>query len=168
VALTIKSYLMYDHIPASLYRRTPAETDGKKYRLRITEGEVSASQPFVHVETNRHSRLYREKGEAMKAAEMLFRTFESVGWHVYSPALPSHVPPDAQYRRHFLKYRTGTRNYARGPSCPGCGHIVQQVQPDEKSDSRSLPIVKHEPMLFLMRILVEMIDATGVQGRTTF
>jgi hypothetical protein len=79
---------MYDHIPASLYRRILVETDGKKYWLRISEGEVNESQPYTHVEKNRHSRLYRGESEATKAAEMLFKKFESVGWHVYSPALP--------------------------------------------------------------------------------
>jgi hypothetical protein len=37
---------MYDHIPASLYRNILVETNGKKYRLRISEGEVSESKPM--------------------------------------------------------------------------------------------------------------------------
>jgi hypothetical protein len=52
VALIVTSYLMYDHIPARLYRNIFVETDGRK--LRILEGEVSESQPCVHVERNRH------------------------------------------------------------------------------------------------------------------
>jgi hypothetical protein len=87
VGLIVKSYLMYDQIPASLYRKVIVETDGKKYRLRISEGEVSESHPYEHVETNRHSRLYGGENEATEAAESLFRKFESVGWHLYSPAL---------------------------------------------------------------------------------
>jgi hypothetical protein len=87
VGLLVKSYLMYDHIPASLYRKILVETDGKKYRLRISEGEVSESQPYVHVERNRHSRLYCGENEATEAAEMLSRKFASVGWHLYSPSL---------------------------------------------------------------------------------
>jgi hypothetical protein len=87
VALIVKSYLMYDHIPARLYRNILVETDGKKYRLRILEGEVSESQPNVHVERNRHSRLCGGENKAREAAEILLRRFESVGWHVYSPAL---------------------------------------------------------------------------------
>jgi hypothetical protein len=47
---------------------------------------VSESQPYVHVERNRHSRLYDGETKAREAAEMLLRRFESVGWHVYSPA----------------------------------------------------------------------------------
>jgi hypothetical protein len=87
VGLIVKSYLMYDQIPASLYRKVIVETDGKKYRLRISEGEVSESHPYEHVEMNRHSRLYGGESEATEAAESLFRKFESVGWHLYSPAL---------------------------------------------------------------------------------
>jgi hypothetical protein len=87
VGLIVKSYLMYDQIPASLYRKVIVETDGKKYRLRISEGEVSESHPYEHVEMNRHSRLYGGENEATEAAERLFRKFESVGWHLYSPAL---------------------------------------------------------------------------------
>jgi hypothetical protein len=79
---------MYDHIPASLYRNILVETNGKKYRLRISEGEVSESKPFVHVEKNRRSRLYRRESEATKAAEKLYKEFESIGWHVYSRVLP--------------------------------------------------------------------------------
>lgn len=78
---------MYDHIPASLYRKIIVETDGKKYRLRISVGEVSESHPYGHVEKNRHSRLYGGENEATEAAESLFRKFESVGWHLCSPAL---------------------------------------------------------------------------------
>jgi hypothetical protein len=88
MALIVTSYLMYDHIPASLYRNIVVESDGKKYRLRISEGEVSVSQPYVHVEKNRHSRLYPGESEATKAAEKLYRKFESIGWHVYSRVLP--------------------------------------------------------------------------------
>jgi hypothetical protein len=73
VGLIVKSYLMYDHIPASLYRKIIVETDGKKYRLRISEGEVSESHPYEHVEKNRHSRVYGRENEATEAAEMLFR-----------------------------------------------------------------------------------------------
>jgi hypothetical protein len=87
VGLIVKSYPMYDQIPASLYRKVIVETDGKKYRLRISEGEVSESHPYEHVEMNRHSRLYGGENEATEAAESLFRKFESVGWHLYSPAL---------------------------------------------------------------------------------
>jgi hypothetical protein len=86
VALIVKSYIMYDDIPARLYRNLLVETDGRKFRLRILEGEVSASQPYVHVERNRHSRLYAGETKAREAAEMLLRKFVSVGWHVYSPA----------------------------------------------------------------------------------
>ena len=92
MALIVKSYLMYDHVPARLYRHILVETDGKKYRLRILEGEVSDSQPYVHVERNRHSRLYRGENKAREAAEMLLRRFEYVGWHVYSPAPPALLP----------------------------------------------------------------------------
>ena len=88
VALIVKSYLMYDDIPARLYRNILVETDGKKYRLRILEGEVSESHPCVHVERNRRSRLYGGENKAREAAEMLLRKFEYVGWHVYSPATP--------------------------------------------------------------------------------
>jgi hypothetical protein len=87
VGLIVKSYLMYDHIPASLYRKIIVETNGKKYRLRISEGEVNESHPYEHVEKNRHSRLYGGENEATEAAESLFRKFESVGWHLYDPAL---------------------------------------------------------------------------------
>jgi hypothetical protein len=86
VALIVKSYLMYDHIPARLYRNILVETDGKKYRLRILEGEVSESQPYVHAERNRHSRLYGGETKAREAAERLLTKFESVGWHVYNLA----------------------------------------------------------------------------------
>jgi hypothetical protein len=92
VALIVTSYLMYDDIPARLYRNILVETDGKKYRLRILEGEVSERQPYVHVERNRHSRLYRGENKAREAAEMLLRRFEYVGWHVYGPALPRQLP----------------------------------------------------------------------------
>jgi hypothetical protein len=88
VALIIKSYLMYDDIPARLYRNIIVETDGRKYRLRILEGEVSEGQPYVHVERNRRSRLYRGENKAREAAEMLLRKFEYVGWHLYTAALP--------------------------------------------------------------------------------
>jgi hypothetical protein len=80
VRLIVKSYLMYDQIPASLYRKFMVETDGKKYRLRVSEGEVSQNPPYEHVEMNRHSRLYGGENEAKEAAESLFRKFESVGW----------------------------------------------------------------------------------------
>jgi hypothetical protein len=106
VALIVKSYLMYDHVPARLHRHILVETDGKKYRLRILEGEVSDSQPYVHVERNRHSRLYGGKKKAREAAEMLLRRFESVGWHVYSPASPRPLPI-RQNRRHADQHRTG-------------------------------------------------------------
>jgi hypothetical protein len=76
----LKSYLMYDHIPASLYRKMIVETDGKKYRLRISEGEVNESHPYQRLEKNRYSRLYGGENEAKEAAESLFRRFESVGW----------------------------------------------------------------------------------------
>ena len=39
---------MYDHIPASLYRNILVETNGKKYRLRISEGEVSERERDQH------------------------------------------------------------------------------------------------------------------------
>jgi hypothetical protein len=107
VALIVTSYLMYDDIPARLYRNIIVETDGKKYRLRILEGEVSESQPYVHVERNRHSRLYRGENKAREAAEMLLRRFEYVGWHVYSPALPA-LLSIRQNRRHAeVQHRTG-------------------------------------------------------------
>ena len=80
MGLIVKSYLMYDHIPASLYRKMSVETDGKKYRLRISEGEVNESHPYQHLEKNRHSRLYGGEDQAMEAAERLFKRFESVGW----------------------------------------------------------------------------------------
>jgi hypothetical protein len=114
VALIVKSYLMYDHIPARLYRNILVETDGKKYRLRILEGEVSESQPYVHVERNRHSRLYGGENKAREAAEMLLRKFESVGWHVYSPALPA-LLSIRQNRRHAeVQRRTGNCQDALG------------------------------------------------------
>jgi hypothetical protein len=78
--LILKTYLMYDHMPASLYRRMIVETDGKKYRLRISEGEVNYGHPYQHLEKNRHSKLYGKASEAKEAAESLFRKFESVGW----------------------------------------------------------------------------------------
>jgi hypothetical protein len=81
---------MYDHLPARLYRHILVETDGKNYRLSILEGEVSESQPFVHVERNRHSRLYGGKKKAREAAEMLLRRFESVGWYLYTPKMALH------------------------------------------------------------------------------
>ena len=84
MGLNLKTYLMYDHIPASLYRKIAVETDGKKFRLRISEGEVSDTHPYEHVEKNRHSRLYAEEAEAKEAAEMLCLKFESVGWHLCS------------------------------------------------------------------------------------
>ena len=80
----LKHYLMYDHVPASLYRKIVVETDGKKFRLRISEGEVSETHPYEHVEKNRHSRLYGGENEAKEAAEMLYLKFESVGWHLCS------------------------------------------------------------------------------------
>ena len=80
----LKSYLMYDHVPASLYRKIVVETDGKKFRLRISEGEVSETHPYELVEKNRHSRLYGGENEAKEAAEMLSLKFESVGWHLCS------------------------------------------------------------------------------------
>jgi hypothetical protein len=92
VALIVKSYLMFDDIPARLYRNILVETDGKRYRLRILEGEVNESQPYMHVERNRHSRLYGGENKAREAAEMLFRRFESIGWHVYNPALHRPLP----------------------------------------------------------------------------
>ena len=82
MGLIVKSYLMHDHIPASLYRKIIVDTDGKKYRLRISEGEVSESHPYEHVGKNRRSRLYRAANDATEAAESLFRKFESVGWHL--------------------------------------------------------------------------------------
>jgi hypothetical protein len=91
---------MYDHIPASLYRNILVETDGRKYRVRISEGEMSESQPYVHVEKRRRSRLYREKSEATEAAEMLYKKSKAIGWHVYSRASFATNPSDAQYRRH--------------------------------------------------------------------
>jgi hypothetical protein len=87
VGLIVKSYLMYNQIPANLCRKVIVETDGKKYRLRISEGEVSESHPYELVEMNRHSRLYRREKEATEAAEILFRKFESVGWRLSTPAL---------------------------------------------------------------------------------
>lgn len=84
--MIVKSYLLYNQIPASLYRKVIVETDGKKYRLRISGGEVSESHPYKHIEMNRHSRLYGGENQAMEAAESMFRKFESVGWHLYSPA----------------------------------------------------------------------------------
>ena len=82
----VKNYLMYDHIPASLYRKMIVETDGKKYRLRVSEGEVSENHPYEHVEMNRHSKLYGGENEAAEAAESLYKRFESVGWRLCSPA----------------------------------------------------------------------------------
>jgi hypothetical protein len=114
VAFIVKSYLMYDDVPARLYRHILVETDGKKYRLRILEGEVSDSQPYVHVERSRHSRLYGGKKKAREAAEMLLRKFESVGWQVYSPA-PPRPPPIRQNRRHAkVQHRTGNCRDALG------------------------------------------------------
>jgi hypothetical protein len=89
LGLIIKSYLIYNQIPASLYRKVIVETDGKKYRLRIWEGEVKGSQPYELVEMSSHSRLYVGEKEATEAAEILLRKFESVGWHLSSPALDS-------------------------------------------------------------------------------
>jgi hypothetical protein len=86
VGLIVKSYLMYNQTPASLYRKLIVETDGKKYRLRISEGEVSERHPYELVEMNRHSRLYGEENEATEAADSLFRKFQSVGWHLFSRA----------------------------------------------------------------------------------
>jgi hypothetical protein len=74
VGLIVKSYLMYNQIPASLYRKVIVETDGKKYRLRISEGEVSESHPYELVEMNRYSKLYRRENEATEAADILFRS----------------------------------------------------------------------------------------------
>ena len=37
----VKNYLMYDHIAASLYRKMIVETDGKKYRLRVSPRHIS-------------------------------------------------------------------------------------------------------------------------------
>jgi hypothetical protein len=77
---------MYNQIPASLFRKLIVklivETVGKKYRLRIVEGEVSDSDPHEFVEMNRHSRLYGAEDDATEAAESLFRQFKSVGWHL--------------------------------------------------------------------------------------
>jgi hypothetical protein len=87
LGLIIKSYLIYNQIPASLYRKMIVETDGKKYRLRISEGEVRGSHPYELVEMNSHSSLYRGEKEATEAAEILFRKFESVGWRLSSAAL---------------------------------------------------------------------------------
>ena len=106
MALIVKSYLMYDHIPARLYRNILVETDGKKYRLRILEGEVIDSQPYVPIEKKRHSRLYSGKKEAVEAAEMLLRKFESVGWHVCSPALPAPRSIGQNRRPAEFKHRT--------------------------------------------------------------
>jgi hypothetical protein len=89
LGLIVKSYLIYNQIPASLYRKLIVETDGKKYRLRISEGEVSESRPYELVEMNSHSTLYGGINEATEAAEMLFRKFESVGWRLSGPALDS-------------------------------------------------------------------------------
>jgi hypothetical protein len=114
VALIVTSYLMYDDIPARLYRNILVETDGKKYRLRILEGEVSEGQPYVHVERNRHSSLYRGENKARDAAEMLLRRFEYIGWYVYSPAPPA-LFPIRQSRRHAeVPHRTGNRKDALG------------------------------------------------------
>jgi hypothetical protein len=92
VTLIVTSYLMYDDIPARPYRNIIVEPDGKKYRLRILEGEVSEGQPCVHVERNRHSRLYGGENKAREAAEMLLRRFEYVGWHLYTPSVPRQLP----------------------------------------------------------------------------
>jgi hypothetical protein len=89
LGLIVKSYLIYNKIPASLYRKVIVETDGKKYRLRISEGELSESHPYELVEMNRHSKLYGGVNEATEAAEILFRKFESVGWRLSSPTLDS-------------------------------------------------------------------------------
>jgi hypothetical protein len=106
VALIVTSYLMYDDIPARLYRNILVETDGKKYRLRILQGEVSGSQPYVHLERNRHSRLYGGEDKAREAAEMLLRKFEYVGWHLYIPVLPA-LLSIRQNRRHAeVQHRT--------------------------------------------------------------
>jgi hypothetical protein len=67
VGLIVKSYLMYDQIPARLYRKIVVETNGKKHRLRISEGEVSENHPYEHVEMNRHSELYGGENEAVEA-----------------------------------------------------------------------------------------------------
>jgi hypothetical protein len=99
VAPIVTSHLMYDDIPARLYRNILVETDGKKYRLRILEGEVSDNQPYVHVERNRHGRLYGGENKAREAAEMLLRRYEYVGWHVYSSAPPT-LLSIRQNRRH--------------------------------------------------------------------
>jgi hypothetical protein len=85
LGLIIKSYLIYNQTPASLYRKMTVETDGKKYRLRISEGEVRGSHPYELIEMNSHSRLYGEEKGATEAAEILLRKFESVGWRLASP-----------------------------------------------------------------------------------
>ncbi len=89
MGLILKSYLIYNQIPASLYRKMIVETDGKKYRLRISEGEVRGSDPYELVEMNSRSRLYGGEKEATEAAEILLKKFESVGWRLSSPALDS-------------------------------------------------------------------------------
>jgi hypothetical protein len=104
----VNNDLMYDHILARLNRNILVETDGKKYRLRILEGEVSESQPYVDAERNPHSRLYREENKARDATEMLFRKCESVSWYVYSPAPPCPLPI-RQNRRH-AEVQGGTGN----------------------------------------------------------
>ena len=38
---------------------------------------------------------------------------------------------------------------------------------DQARGVSHIPIVKHQPAPFLMRILIEMVDAMGVQQRTT-
>ena len=93
----VKSYLIYNQIPASLYRKVIVETDGKKYRLRVSEGEVGESHPYHLVEKNRHSRLYGGEIEATDAAERLFRKFESVGWQLFSPALDAEQSETPSY-----------------------------------------------------------------------
>jgi hypothetical protein len=106
VALIVKSYLMYDHIPARLYRNILVETDGRKYGLRILEGELSGSQPYVHLERNRHSRLYAGENKAREAAEMLFRTFESVAGMFSVQHFLGKLPSDAQNHRHAEELTT--------------------------------------------------------------
>jgi hypothetical protein len=114
VPLIVKSYLMYDDIPARLYRNILVEADGRKYRLRILEGEVSESQPYVHVEKNRHSRLYGGENKAREAAEMLMRKFDYAGWRVYSPALPALLSIKQNRRHAGVQHRTGNCQDALG------------------------------------------------------
>jgi|HubBroStandDraft_6_1064221.scaffolds.fasta_scaffold1342133_1 hypothetical protein len=86
----VKAYLMYDHIPPSLYCVIRVDTEGENYRVQVSEGEiveVEARQPYTHRQSNGYSDYYFTRMEALEKAETLFRELELKGWYLSHPAI---------------------------------------------------------------------------------